>query len=192
LNAGASIPNFSLAVNGDTITLAGTAATMEQQDAIEQAAEDAWPNLNLVDKMEVSGPVTPTGSPAPVPAPGGVGDTCANLGPDIKAMGPISFATDGFTLTPASVQTLNQVANKLKACPGANVTINGYADNSGNDAINQPLSANRADTVADFLIARGVTRDHLTEKGLGSVDPLAGNDTPDGRAKNRRVEIVVS
>ena len=72
-NAASSIPNFSLVVSGDTITLAGTAVSVEQQDAVEQAAEDAWPNLNLVDKMEISGPITPTGSssPAPPPAPGG-------------------------------------------------------------------------------------------------------------------------
>ncbi|MGH3968971.1 MAG: hypothetical protein ACRDTV_12890 [Mycobacterium sp.] len=59
-SAAASVGNFSLAVSGDTITLAGTAASGDQVDAIEQAAEDAWPNLNIVDKMEISGPVMPT------------------------------------------------------------------------------------------------------------------------------------
>jgi peptidoglycan-binding protein ArfA len=68
-NAAASIPNFSLVVSGDTIRLAGTAASTDQVDAIEQAAEDAWPNLNIVDTMEISGPITPTGSPNPAPAP---------------------------------------------------------------------------------------------------------------------------
>lgn len=70
-DAAASIPDFSLVVSGDTITLAGTAASIEQADAIEQAAEDAWPNLNLVDKIAISGPITPTGSSSPAPAPGG-------------------------------------------------------------------------------------------------------------------------
>ncbi|MGH3635207.1 hypothetical protein [Mycobacterium sp.] len=72
-NAAASIPNFSLVVNGDTITLSGTAASAEQADAVEQAAVDAWPNLNIVDTMEISGPIAPTGSPSSAPArgPGG-------------------------------------------------------------------------------------------------------------------------
>lgn len=73
-NAAASIPDFKLTVNGDTVTLAGTAATTDQQDAVEQAAEDAWPNLNILDKMEVSGPITPNRSPGPSAAPLGPGD----------------------------------------------------------------------------------------------------------------------
>lgn len=69
-NAAASITDFSLVVNGDTITLGGTAASAAQQEAVEQAAEDAWPNLNIVDKMGISGPLTPTGSPSAPPTGG--------------------------------------------------------------------------------------------------------------------------
>ena len=83
------------------------------------------------------------------------------------------------------------VAEKLKACPDARVTINGYTDNTGSEGINIPLSNQRAVAVADFLIAHGVARDHITTKGLGSVNPIAPNDTPEGRIKNRRAEIVV-
>ncbi|PIB79602.1 hypothetical protein CQY23_08130 [Mycobacterium celatum] len=72
-NAAASIPDFGLSVAGDTITLTGTAASMAQADAVLQAADDAWPNLNIDNQIEVSGPITPTGSPAPAPAPGGHG-----------------------------------------------------------------------------------------------------------------------
>ena len=104
--------------------------------------------------MSIGGPVMPTGSAGPAPAPGGTGNACSNLPSDVKALGPITFATDTFTLTPAGVQTLGQVADKLKACPGAKVTVKGYTDNTGNDAINLPLSENRADAVVDFLIAR--------------------------------------
>jgi peptidoglycan-binding protein ArfA len=190
--AAASVPDFSLAVKGDTITLRGTAGSGNTEAAIEQAADAAWPNLNIVDTMGISGPVTSTGPSSPAPATGGAGNACANLPSDIKALGPITFATDGFTLSPAGVQTLGQVADKLKTCPGANVTVNGYTDNTANDAVNIPLSANRADAVVDFLIARGVTRDHLTAKGRGSADPVADNGSPDRQAKNRRVEIVVS
>lgn len=188
--AAASIPDFSLSVKGDTITLSGTASSGDQDDAVEQAADAAWPNLNIVDTMAVNGPVMPGGSPSP--APSGTANACANLKSDIKALGPITFASNGFTLTSADEQKLNQVAAKLKACPGAKVTIDGYTDNTNTEAGNIPLSANRADAVADYLIARGVTQDHITAKGLGSADPIADNRTPEGQAKNRRVEIVVS
>jgi peptidoglycan-binding protein ArfA len=189
--AAASIPNFALAVKGDTITLSGTAGSVDQQEAVEQAADAAWPNLNIVDTMGISGPITSPGTPGPAPAPGGTGNVCANLNSDIKALGPITFDVNASTLTPASVQTLKQVGDKLKVCPGANVAVNGYTDNTGNEATNIPLSGNRADAVVDFLITRGVTRDHLTAKGFGSSNPVADNRTPDGQAKNRRVEIVV-
>jgi peptidoglycan-binding protein ArfA len=195
-NAAASIRDFNLGVNGDTITLAGTATSADQQDAVETAAENAWPNLNIVDKMEIKGPLSPTGTPGPAPAPAapGPGGACANLQSEVSRVmgGPITFATNEFLLTPAQQQTLTRVADKLKPCPGAKVTINGYSDNTGSDTINIPLSANRANTVADFLIAKGVTRDRIIAKGLGSADPIASNETADGRAKNRRVEIVVS
>lgn len=189
--AAASVPDFGLAVKGDTVTLIGTTGSGGQQDAIEQAADAAWPNLNIVDTMGIGGPVTASAPPGPVPALG-PGNACSGLRSAVKALGPITFATDGAGLSPAAEQTLNQVADKLKDCPGANVAINGYTDNTGNDAINIPLSTNRADAVADYLIARGVTRDHLTAKGLGAADPVADNGGPDGQAENRRVEIVVS
>ncbi|WP_343602010.1 BON domain-containing protein [Mycobacterium sp.] len=69
--AAASVPDFGLSVSGDSITLTGTVSSASQQDAIEQAATDAWPDLNIVDTMGIGGPVTPTGPPGPAPAPGG-------------------------------------------------------------------------------------------------------------------------
>jgi peptidoglycan-binding protein ArfA len=184
----ASITDFSLTVNVDTVTLAGTAASTDQKNTIEQAATHTWSNLNVVDHLVVNGPAPPPAPPGP-PAP----DPCANLQAAIAAAtgGPITFANVGFSLTPADEQILTQVADKLKACPNAHTAVNGYTDNTGTEDTNIPLSSQRANTVADFLVAHGVARDHLVVKGLGSINPIAGNDTPDGRAKNRRVEIVV-
>ena len=62
----------------------------------------------------------------------------------------------------------------------------------GSAVINVPLSQNRAKSVADFLVAHGIPADHVTAKGLGAADPVASNTTPDGRAQNRRIAIVVS
>ena len=194
----ASISDFSLTVYADTITLAGTASSQDQKNTVEQEAMHTWSNLKVVDKLVVSGPVPPPAPPAPPaafppPAPPAAG-SCSDLQSAINAVtgGPITFGNDGFSLTPADPQILSQVADKLKACPAAHATINGYADNSGIEAINIPLSNQRAQTVVDFLVAHGVAAAQLVTKGLGSVNPVAPNDTAEGRAKNRRVEIVVS
>ena len=145
-----------------------------------------------LNNIQVKAPTGAPGTP-PTPAPGPTG-ACANLQADISGLlrTPINFETDGFTLTAGTEQMLTQVADRLKACPDSRVAVNGYTDNTGNDAINIPLSGNRAKSVADFLVSQGVAGDHVTSQGLGSANPIASNDTPDGRAQNRRVEITVS
>jgi peptidoglycan-binding protein ArfA len=193
----ASIPDFSLTVNGDTITVAGTVASQDQKNTVSEDAVRTWSNLNVVDKLVVNGPVPPPPppppGPPPAPAPPAAG-ACTDLQSAINAVtgGPVVFGNDGFSLTPADEQILTLVSDKLKACPTTHATINGYSDNSGTEAINIPLSNQRAQKVADFLAAHGVAGAQLVVKGLGSVNPVAPNDTPENRAKNRRVEIVVS
>ena len=105
---------------------------------------------------------------------------------------PINFQTDGFSLTPASQQQLTQIADKLKACPDPKIAVVGHTDSSGNDAINVPLSGNRAKAVGDYLVSQGVVADRVTSKGVGAAEPIAPNDTPAGKAQNRRVDITVS
>ncbi|WAJ44441.1 OmpA family protein [Mycobacterium sp. Aquia_216] len=182
----ASITDFNLAVNGDTITLTGTAASQDQKNAIDREAAHTWSNLTVVDQLAVDGST-------PLPAPPAPAGQCGDLQAAINTAtgGPITFGNDGFSLTAADDQILTQVADKLRACPSAHAAINGYTDNSGTESVNVPLSNNRAQTVANFLVAHGVTGDRLTVRGLGSIDPVATNDTADGRAKNRRVEIVI-
>ena len=119
---------------------------------------------------------------------------CATLQADITALlrTPINFQTDGFSLMPASQQQLTQIPEKLKACPNPSVSVVGHTDSSGNDAINIPLSFNRAKSVADYLVSRGVAGNRVTSNGVGSAEPIASNDTPAGMAQNRRVDITVS
>jgi peptidoglycan-binding protein ArfA len=181
-----SITDFSFTVNSDTITLAGTATSQDQKNTIEREVKHTWSHLNVVDNLAADSSTAPAAPPSPAP--------CTDLQKSIDAAtgGPVGFDTDGISLTPADQQVLTQVADKLKVCPNAHATIDGYADNSGTDAINVPLSTQRAQAVADFLVAHGVAGDQLIVKGLGSIDPVASNDTADGRAKNRRVQIVVS
>ena len=189
--AAIDIPDFNFDLNGDTLTLKGTAPSEKAKAEVEAAAKAAWPNMKIVNNIEVKGAATPP-APAPAPAPGG--GACATLQADVTGLlqTPINFQTDGFSLTPASQQQLTQIADKLKACPDPKVSVVGHTDSSGNDAINIPLSENRAKAVADYLISQGVAGDRVTSKGVGSAEPIASNDTPAGMAQNRRTDITVS
>lgn len=203
-NAAVSMPDFKLKINGETVTLIGTAASDAVRSAVEAAAKMTWPNLKLSNEIQVSAktpqtqapksePPSASPTPAPAPAPSRAGD-CGTLQADITALmrTPVTFATNGYTLSRGTQQQLIRVAEKVKGCHSAHLTVNGYTDNTGNDGINVPLSASRAKSVATFLVAHGVPADSITSKGFGSADPVASNATPSGRAHNRRVAITVS
>ena len=194
-NAAVDVPDFNFDLNGDTLTLTGTAPSGDVKAAIDAAARSAWPNLKITNNIQVQAAPAPTAPATPAPAPeAGPGDPWATLQADITGLlaTPITFDTDGFSLAPGSEQQLTQVADKLKAYPNASVSVVGNTDDTGDDAINLPLSDLRAKSVADYLISQGVASDHITSRGVGSVEPIASNDTPDGRAQNRRVDIIVS
>ncbi|MEO7887988.1 MAG: OmpA family protein [Polaromonas sp.] len=87
---------------------------------------------------------------------------------------------------------LNQFATSLNQNPVTTVTIIGHTDNTGSDAINNPLSIDRADSARDYLVSRGVARTRIVTDGRGSREPVADNNTQAGRDKNRRVEIYVA
>jgi peptidoglycan-binding protein ArfA len=177
------IPDFSWKVEGDTITLTGTAPSEDVRAAAEAAAKSAWPDAKIDNQIRVAGA---TATPAP--------NRCADVQADINNMlrTPIQFDTNGYAVAAASQQMLSGVANSIKECPDARVAVKGYTDNTGNDAINQPLSENRAKSVADFLVSQGIAAGNVTSQGFGSSSPVASNDTAEGKAQNRRVEIAVS
>ena len=87
---------------------------------------------------------------------------------------------------------LDTFAKSLVSNPATTVTIIGHTDSSGSDAINNPLSLNRAASARDYLVARGVASGRITIDGRGSREPLVANDTSANKAKNRRVEIFVA
>jgi outer membrane protein OmpA-like peptidoglycan-associated protein len=103
----------------------------------------------------------------------------------------ILFETNSATLNSSSQQSLTKFAQSLQNNAETNVAISGHTDNTGNDAINQPLSERRAESVANFLVGKGVTRNRLTTVGNGSHQPVADNNTAAGRSQNRRVEVVI-
>lgn len=106
--------------------------------------------------------------------------------------GGILFPTNKYTLNPQAKADLTRFAASLKDNPDTNVQIYGFTDNTGTFEINQRLSGQRADAVLSYLVNSGVSPTRLSAEGIPMADYVASNDTPAGRAQNRRVEIYIS
>ena len=104
----------------------------------------------------------------------------------------VSFDTNRYEIKSNLRPILDRFATTLNQNPVTTVTIIGHTDSTGTDAINNPLSVNRAASTRDYLVARGVATNRIAIDGRGSREPIADNNTVDGRAKNRRVEIFVA
>lgn len=102
----------------------------------------------------------------------------------------ISFDTGKATLRPDSDAVLGEIAKLMKANAAWKLSVEGHTDNVGAKAANQTLSEQRAAAVVAWLVAHGVDKARLTSKGFGDTRPVADNATDDGRARNRRVELV--
>ncbi|HKU39873.1 MAG TPA: OmpA family protein [Polyangiales bacterium] len=109
----------------------------------------------------------------------------------ITLAGGVLFASNKSTLLPGAQQSLDQIADALKEDESKKILIEGHTDSRGSDTMNQQLSKARADAVAAYFKTRGVADDRLTTAGLGESRPVADNNTAEGRANNRRVEIVI-
>jgi len=102
----------------------------------------------------------------------------------------ILFDTGKDVIKPESLPTLKSILALLNDSPGLKFSIEGHTDNQGNKAINQPLSEKRAAAVMAWLSGKGIDPARLKTKGFGDSKPIDTNDTPEGRANNRRVEFV--
>jgi OOP family OmpA-OmpF porin len=100
-----------------------------------------------------------------------------------------NFPTGSSTLLPSAYGQLNQVAQQSKDHPDINFEVSGYTDNVGSAQSNVRLSQARAESVKAYLVSRGVAASRISTKGYGEESPIADNNTFDGRAQNRRVEI---
>ncbi len=102
----------------------------------------------------------------------------------------VSFDSGSADIKPQMRTLLDEVGRSLE--PGVRVTVVGHTDNTGGDAVNEPLSRDRALAVRDYLSVRGVPAERVIVQGRGSREPVASNDSDRGRAANRRVEIFLS
>lgn len=104
----------------------------------------------------------------------------------------VLFPTGKYTLSAAADATLTRIAYNLKQFPDTDITVVGFTDNTGSEAVNQKLSLQRAQSVVDYLEQQGIATDRLKAVGKGWDDPIASNSTAEGRAQNRRVEIYIT
>lgn len=109
----------------------------------------------------------------------------------ITLSGSVLFAFNKATLLPTARERLDKVADVLLTTPERNLTIEGHTDSKGSDSYNLDLSQRRADEVRNYLVQRGYQADRIKAHGLGEGHPIADNASPEGRANNRRVEIII-
>ena len=178
LKAAGDIPDFHFTVEGGSLTLTGTAPSEEVKAAVEAAAKAGWPNVQVINNITLKG----------------TAPSCDTLQATVDAdlAVPIKFQTGSDKVAADGQQQLSRVGAAVKGCPDAKLTVIGYTDNTGTDAVNNPLSEGRAKAVAAYLVSLGIPADSVSSKGAGSSDPVASNDTEAGRAQNRRTEIKVN
>lgn len=124
----------------------------------------------------------------------GTGATVTNTGEELLVNLPneITFDVDQTVIKPEFRTSLAKIAETLVEYESSAVDIIGHTDSTGSDAYNDDLSQRRADRVAGFLTQRGVIRERIIAFGEGEAFPIATNDTAEGRAQNRRVEIKIT
>ncbi len=103
----------------------------------------------------------------------------------------VYFDTGKATLRPASYAELNELVEFMKLKPSVKIEIGGHTDDVGEDASNLKLSQLRADAVKSYLAGKGISRDRVVAVGYGETQPVASNDTPEGRQENRRTEVKI-
>ncbi len=104
----------------------------------------------------------------------------------------VYFDTDKATIKPKSFKQLNEIAGLLKEKKGMEIEIAGHTDNVGTKEHNMALSQRRADAIRNYLIKKGANPNHITAVGYGDQQPIDSNATPEGRAKNRRIEVRIT
>jgi outer membrane protein OmpA-like peptidoglycan-associated protein len=110
----------------------------------------------------------------------------------IANMSDVLFKSGSFELLPGARERLAKISGIVLAYPSLHLQIEGHTDSVGGDEYNQELSEHRAEAVRDYLVQQGIAADSIAARGLGKTEPIASNDTPEGRQQNRRVELVLS
>ncbi|MGB5245506.1 MAG: OmpA family protein, partial [Woeseia sp.] len=127
----------------------------------------------------------PEPEPAPPPPPPPV--VCEDI---VKTLDGLTFETNSAELTLYARRILDNVAEDMRAAPGNTVRVHAHTDSRGSDEYNRELSERRANSVEEYLVASGIAQSRVASQGYGETQPVASNETVEGRARNRRVELI--
>jgi OOP family OmpA-OmpF porin len=116
---------------------------------------------------------------------------CQQLFSELLGKARIRFVPGGANIDPDSTGLLDRLIEIASRCPNANIEVGGHTDTDGEDGFNQVLSEKRAEAVVDYLVKAGLPADRFKAVGYGSTQPLASNDTDEGKAQNRRIDFLV-
>jgi len=135
---------------------------------------------------QVKGDISVKPAVAPVDA-----TVCQQLFSDLLAKGKIRFDSGRATIDPDSAGLLDRLIETALRCPNVNIEISGHTDADGEDSFNRTLSEKRAQAVTDYLVKAGLPANRFTPVGYGSAQPVASNDTDEGKAQNRRIDFTI-
>jgi OOP family OmpA-OmpF porin len=161
-------------LSGDTLY---DAAAVQIRDGLGKDFPQAWQYKAEVTVKPAAAPVDPT--------------VCQQLFSEILSKGKIRFESGKADIVADSAGLLDRLIETAMRCPNATIEIAGHTDSDGEEAVNRALSERRAQAVVDYLVRAGLPANRFTPIGYGSTQPLAGNDSEDGKAQNRRIEFVV-
>lgn len=187
-------------VNAEYDVMIADAQTLAAMGQLLQRLEVANTDIPSLAELDSQGVKIDADAICPTQGPGGftledlVGDMTAQptRAPDVTLSADALFATDSAALSADARSELMQLVDQISGRDDlGRIYIAGHADTTGNDAINEPLSQRRAESVADFLISQGVDGSLIQTEGFGSRQPVASNATTEGRRQNRRVEVTL-
>lgn len=110
----------------------------------------------------------------------------------IANMSDVLFKSGSYELVPGARERLAKVSGIILAYPSLHLAVEGHTDSVGGDEYNQNLSEQRAEAVRDYFVQQGIAANSIEARGFGKTEPIASNDTPEGRQQNRRVELILS
>ncbi|WP_367110289.1 OmpA family protein [uncultured Psychrobacter sp.] len=160
-------------IHGTTIGLHGKVSSLEQKQAIQNRIHS-----RLTDLYQLDNQLVVTAGEQSL-----IDDTLGNR--------IVEFESGSATLTPRGLGILDDMAGVIQSIGDKPVLITGHTDNVGNPAANLVLSNERAEAVKQYLIGRNIDAARLSTTGKGDADPIASNDTPEGRTRNRRIEFTL-
>jgi OOP family OmpA-OmpF porin len=167
----------ALTVENGVVTVSGRVPSEGIREGVIQRLEQLFPGFQIVDHLEVRPPES--------------GIELQRGLDQFVASRVVEFEFDNDVLTAEGRETVEEVAALLRSLPGVDVEISGHTDSTGDDAFNLDLSQRRADAVRTYLVEQGLSGARFETAGFGETRPIADNDTPEGRQRNRRTEFRV-